>query len=194
MYKYQAQALASRLARSRSLVMTRLWVSLLLALSVSSCANVGVNHYADQQPKLDLERFFSKPVKAWGIFQKRSGEVAKRFEVDIASRREGNALILDERFLYSDGTRQQRVWTLTPDGPGRWRGRAGDVVGEAIGEVAGNALRWCYRLNLPVDGSVYEVSFDDWMYLMDEDTLINRSSMSKFGVEWGQVTLFFRRQ
>jgi hypothetical protein len=45
-----------------------------------------------------------------------------------------------------------------------------------------------------VDGSVYEVSFDDWMYLMDEDTLINRSSMSKFGVEWGQVTLFFRRQ
>jgi hypothetical protein len=194
MYKYQAQALASRLARSRSLVMTRLWVSLLLALSVSSCANVGVDHYADQQPKLDLERFFSKPVKAWGIFQKRSGEVAKRFEVDIASRREGDALILDERFLYSDGTRQQRVWTLTPDGPGRWRGRAGDVVGEAIGEVAGNALRWRYRLNLPVDGSVYEVSFDDWMYLMDEDTLINRSSMSKFGVEWGQVTLFFRRQ
>jgi len=68
------------------------------------------------------------------------------------------------------------------------------VVGEAIGEVAGNALRWRYRLNLPVDGSVYEVSFDDWMYLMDEDTLINRSSMSKFGVEWGQVTLFFHRQ
>ena len=174
--------------------MTRLLVSLLLMLSLSSCANVGVEHYAGQQPQLDLERFFSKPVKAWGIFQKRSGEVAKRFEVNIASRREGNALILDERFLYSDGTRQQRVWTLTPDGPGRWRGRAGDVVGEAIGEVAGNALRWRYRLNLPVDGSVYEVSFDDWMYLMDEDTLINRSSMTKFGVEWGQVTLFFRRQ
>lgn len=36
----------------------------------------------------------------------------------------------NERFLYSDGTRQQPVWTLTPDGPGRWRGRAGDVVGE----------------------------------------------------------------
>ncbi|WP_421558077.1 DUF3833 domain-containing protein [Pseudomonas canadensis] len=174
--------------------MTRLLVSLLLMLSLSSCANVGVERYVDQQPHLDLERFFSKPVKAWGIFQKRSGEVTKRFEVDIASRREGNALILDERFLYNDGTRQQRVWTLTPDGPGRWKGRAGDVVGEAIGEVAGNALRWRYRLNLPVDGSVYEVSFDDWMYLMDEDTLINRSSMTKFGVEWGQVTLFFRRQ
>ena len=68
------------------------------------------------------------------------------------------------------------------------------MVGEARGEVAGNALRWRYVLNLPVDGSVYEVSLDDWMYLMDEDTLINRSSMSKLGVEVGQVTLFFRRQ
>jgi hypothetical protein len=174
--------------------MTRLLVALLLVLSLSSCGGVDVNHYADQQPQLNLERFFSKPVKAWGIFEKRSGEVAKRFEVDISSRREGDKLILDERFLYSDGTRQRRVWTLTPAGSGQWRGRADDVVGEAKGEVAGNALRWRYRLNLPVDGSTYEVSFDDWMYLMDEDTLINRSSMSKFGVEIGQVTLFFRRQ
>ena len=68
------------------------------------------------------------------------------------------------------------------------------MVGEAIGELAGNALRWQYQLNLPVDDTTYVVTFDDWMYLMDEDTLINRSSMLKFGVELGQVTLFFRRQ
>ena len=51
--------------------MTRLLVSLMLALSLASCSNVEVGHYADQQPQLDLKRFFSKPVKAWGIFQKR---------------------------------------------------------------------------------------------------------------------------
>jgi hypothetical protein len=68
------------------------------------------------------------------------------------------------------------------------------VVGVAEGQVAGNTLNWRYRLNLPVDDSTYEMSMDDWMYLMDEDTLINRTSMSKFGVEVGQVTLFFRRQ
>lgn len=174
--------------------MTRLLALLALALSLTSCGSVDVDHYANQQPSLDLVQFFSKPVKAWGIFQKRSGEVAKRFEVDVQSHREGNNLILDERFLYSDGTRERRVWTLTPQGDGHWRGRAGDVVGEATGQVAGNALRWRYRLSLPVDGSVYEVSMDDWMYLMDDDTLINRTSMSKFGVEVGQVTLLFRRQ
>ena len=174
--------------------MTRRLVLLALVLSIASCGSVDVTHYADQQPALNLERFFSKPVKAWGMFQKRSGEVAKRFEVDIVSRREGNNLILDERFLYSDGTRQRRVWTLTPEGQGRWSGRADDVVGVAKGEIAGNALRWRYRLNLPVAGPSYEMSMDDWMYLMDEDTLINRTSMYKLGVEVGQVTLFFRRQ
>lgn len=174
--------------------MTRFLLLLTLALSVASCGSVDVARYAEQQPALDLQRFFSQPVKAWGMFQKRSGEVAKRFEVNIVSRREGNNLILDERFLYSDGTRQRRVWTLTPEGQGRWSGRAADVVGVAEGQVAGNTLHWRYRLNLPVDDSTYEMSMDDWMYLMDKDTLINRTSMSKFGVEVGQVTLFFRRQ
>lgn len=171
----------------------RIAALLLISLSLGSCSGVSVDHYAGQQPRLDLPAFFSAPVQAWGIFENRSGEVVKRFHVDISSRREGERLILDERFLYSDGTRQRRVWTLTPDGPGRWKGTADDVVGEALGEVAGNALRWRYQLNLPVDDSVYVVSFDDWMYLMDRDTLINRSSMSKLGVELGQVTLFFRR-
>lgn len=174
--------------------MTRLLLLLVLVLSIASCGSVDVARYADQQPTLDLERFFSQPVKAWGIFQKRSGEVAKRFEVNIVSRREGNNLILDERFLYSDGTRQRRVWVLTPTGQGGWIGRADDVVGVADGQVAGNTLHWRYRLNLPVGDSTYEMSMDDWMYLMDEDTLINRTRMSKFGVEVGQVTLFFRRQ
>ena len=174
--------------------MTRFLLLLVLALSIASCGSVDVARYADQQPTLDLERFFSQPVKAWGMFQKRSGEVAKRFEVNLVSRREGNNLILDERFLYSDGTRQRRVWVLTPTGQGGWIGRADDVVGVANGQVAGNTLHWRYRLNLPVGDSTYEMSMDDWMYLMDEDTLINRTRMSKFGVEVGQVTLFFRRQ
>ena len=159
-----------------------------------SCGSVKVDDYASEQPKLDLLAFFDRPVQAWGMFQDRSGRVIKRFHVDINSYREGDRLILDERFVYSDGTTQRRVWTLTPDGEDRWLGTADDVIGTAVGELAGNALRWRYELNLPVDDTSYVVTFDDWMYLMDEDTLINRSSMLKFGVELGQVTLFFRRQ
>ena len=162
-------------------------------LLLGSCGNVEVDHYAGEKPALDLVTFFSVPVQAWGMFQNRAGEVVKRFDVRIDSRREGDRLILDEHFVYSDGTRQQRTWTLTPDGPGRWRGRAGDVIGEARGEVAGNALHWRYTLRVPVDGREVDLDMDDWMYLIDPQTLVNRTSMRKWGVEVGQVTLFFRK-
>ena len=166
----------------------------LSSLLLISCGQVPVERYANEKPVLDLPTYFSGPVQAWGMFQDRSGEVIKRFHVDIQSRREGDKLILDERFLYSDGTRQRRVWTLTPDGTGRWIGTADDVVGEAIGDVAGNALRWRYHLNLPVGDSTYVVYFDDWMYLMDERVMLNKARMSKFGIDLGEVTLSFYKQ
>jgi len=38
------------------------------------------------------------------------------------------------------------------------------------------------------------VDFDDWMYLMDDRVMLNRSAMSKFGVYLGEVTLTFRKR
>jgi hypothetical protein len=32
------------------------------------------------------------------------------------------------------------------------------------------------------------MQFDDWMFLIDRCTMINRASMRKFGFELGQVT------
>jgi hypothetical protein len=38
------------------------------------------------------------------------------------------------------------------------------------------------------------MKMDDWMFLMDENTLVNRTQMSKFGIDLGEVTLFFKRR
>jgi hypothetical protein len=163
-------------------------------IALAGCTGVQVSQYSQETPKLDLREYFTGRVLADGIFQKRSGEVTRRMHVVIDGHSEGDALILHEDFTYSDGKKETRVWTLRPDGPGRWKGTAGDVDGEAFGEVSGNAFHWQYVLNLPVDGSTYKVHFDDWMYLLDDKTLANRSYMSKLGVELGQVTFFFRKQ
>ena len=66
-----------------------------------------------------------------------------------------------------------------------------DVLGEAVGEVSGNALHWRYQLLLKVDGSTYVVDFDDWMFLLDQRVMLNRARMSKWGVDLGEVTLSF---
>ena len=63
-----------------------------------------------------------------------------------------------------------------------------------MGAAAGNALNWQYTLRLPVDDKVFEVQFDDWMFLIDERTMLNRAVMSKFGIRLGEVTLSFTRR
>ncbi len=166
-------------------------LTLCALLGLNGCSSVTVNQYAQQQPVLDLQQYFNGTLDAYGMFQKRSGEVVKRFHVVIDARWQGDVGTLDERFTYSDGTTQQRIWTITKTGAQSYRGTASDVVGEATGERAGNALRWRYVLALPVDDKVYHVDFDDWMFLMDDRIMLNRSTMSKWGFDLGEVTLTF---
>jgi len=165
------------------------------AALLTACGSVDVEQYAAEKPTLELPVFFNGTLDAWGIFQKRSGELARRFHVEIIGTWESPTRgQLDEYFTYSDGEKQRRVWTLTRQPDGTWQGTADDVKGVAIGKVAGNALHWRYVLELPVDGKVYNVDFDDWMWQLDENSMMNRSVMSKFGFDLGEVTLFFRKR
>jgi hypothetical protein len=162
---------------------------------LTACGSVDVEQYANQTPKLELSQFFTGTLDAWGIFQKRNGELARRFHVEIIATWESpDKGELDEYFTYDDGEKQRRVWTLVRQADGTWQGTADDVKGVAIGRVAGNALHWTYVLQLPVDGKVYNVNFDDWMWQLDEHSMMNRSVMSKFGFDLGEVTLFFRKR
>jgi hypothetical protein len=152
-----------------------------------------VSDYRADLPLLDLRTYFNGKLKAHGMFSDRSGKVLRRFVVDMNCRWEGNNGVLDEQFVYADGTRERRIWRMTHLGEGRYTGRADDVVGEARGAVAGNAFQWQYTLKLPVDGRVWEVDFDDWMFLIDERIMLNRAVMSKFGIRLGEVQLAFTR-
>jgi hypothetical protein len=161
---------------------------------LASCASPTPTDYAAEKPLLDLKTYFNGELVAHGLFTDRSGKVARRFVVQMTGTWQGNQGTLDERFTYSDGKTERRVWKLTDEGGGRWSGRADDVVGVAQGQAAGNALNWRYTLSLPVDGKVYEVQFDDWMYLMDERVMLNKAVMSKFGIQLGEVTLSFTKK
>jgi hypothetical protein len=161
---------------------------------LASCAGPQVQNYAQEKPQLDLRTYFTGTIDAWGVFTDRSGQVVKRFTVVMDCSWNGDEGVLDEAFVYSDGTKQRRIWKLKAGTNGTYTGRADDVVGEASGQVSGNAFRWGYTLALPVDGRVWHVDFDDWMYLMDDRVMLNKATMSKWGVRLGEVTLSFTRR
>ncbi len=166
-----------------------------VALLGAGCASAPVPaDYAAEKPVLDLKTYFNGELTAHGLFTDRAGKVQRRFTVAMTGTWDGNDGTLDERFTYSDGKTEHRVWRLTDLGGGRYLGRAGDVVGTAEGHAAGNALNWRYTLRLPVDGKDIEVQFDDWMYLMDDRVMLNKAQMSKFGIHLGEVTLAFQRK
>ena len=161
---------------------------------MAACAGVTPDHYKAERALLELDRYFTGTVDAWGMFSDRSGTVVRRFNVVIRCAWAGDTGTLDEDFTYSDGRTEKRVWTIRKLGGGRYVGAAGDVVGEAQGSAAGNALHWRYVLELKVGEKNYHVDFDDWMYQMDEDVMLNRAVMSKFGFRLGEVTLVFRKR
>lgn len=177
-----------------------LWGRLVLAgalagtLALGGCASQQVESYANEKPALDLQQYFNGTLDAYGVFTDRSGTVVKRFSVVMVCNWQGDEGTLDESFSYADGSTQKRVWHLSKQADGHFVGRADDVQGVALGEVRGNALHWNYTLNLPVDGTVYALQFDDWMYLMDTRVMLNKARMSKFGFQLGEVTLSFYKR
>ena len=169
------------------------WLSLLLLGLMAGCATVTPQDYARESPKLDLKTYFNGKVDGWGMVQDRSGKVLRRMVVEMECTWNGDEGVLDESFRWSDGKTEKRVWKIRKQGD-RYIGTAGDVVGEAQGEAAGNALQWRYVLRLPDDVGGYQMNMDDWMWMVDDKTLTNRTTMSKLGVKFAEITIFFRKR
>lgn len=171
-------------------------IILLTTLTLGGCADMDIAKYAAEKPTLKLEQFFKGNLLGHGMFMDRSGEVKRRFVVNIVGSlsTDGMTLTLDEQFTWSDGVKDARVWTLRKQSDQRWLGTAPDVIGSAKGQLSGNALHWTYVLALPVDGTVYHVNFNDWMYLIDDSVMINKAVLSKFGFRLGEVLISFKKQ
>lgn len=163
------------------------WLSL---LSLAGCGSMQLDDFEETAPPLDLYEYFQGRIVAHGLFEDRFNDVRRRMLVTIDGRvTEDDVLVLDERFFYSDGETDTRVWRIERLGPGRYRGTADDVVGVAEGRAVGSALTWRYKLELPVGDDVWTVGFEDWLFLQPGDVLVNKAIVRRWGLEIGEVYL-----
>lgn len=167
---------------------------LLLPIMTGCSSSMNIQNYKQNKPVFSLFDYFQGKTRGWGMFQDRGGNLKRQFVVDINGfTNEQGQLVLEEDFVWSDGEKSRRVWTISKESKNHYIGKAGDVIGKAKGISSGNALHWKYDLRLPVDGKTYNVSFDDWMFLQPDGVLLNRAKMSKFGFVLGEVFISFKK-
>lgn len=161
---------------------------------LSSCGGNNLEYYKGTKPEADIKAYFNGPIKAWGIVQDWRGRVVNRFDIDMVGKWNGDTGTLTEHFSYYDGKKQERIWTIRKLPDGSYEGTAADILDKATGKVEGNAARWSYVMDLPVDNTTYRITFDDWMWQMNDGVLINRSYLKKFGITVSELTIFMQKQ
>ena len=175
-----------------------LFVLGLLSAFIFGCGTRSIAIYEGETPSFDLESFFNGKVEGWGIVLNRNNDVVKRFKVNVegyfsADKSSGKLI---EKFFWSDGKREKRVWNLKKTADNEWEGTSYGVIGTARGVASGNALKWSYRYDLILEGSFLNklsVDFDDWMFLVEDNVLMNRAVFSKFGLKLGTVIITFKK-
>lgn len=166
---------------------------LLLITFVTGCAGPSLEDYSEQTPALVPSEFFQGELSARGVVKDYSGTVIRTFDASIQASWDTNGVgTLDEVFRFNDGEVQTRVWTLTPRAQG-YHATAGDVADPGIMRWQGNAIHMNYVLRAAYGDGTIDVTMDDWMYLVTPDTLINQTTMSKWGVDVGEVVLVIQK-
>lgn len=146
-----------------------------------------------EQSNFDLLAYFEGHTTADGVFEDRKGRIRRRFTVDMTGRFEADRLILDEHFVFDDGERQQRTWTLVRRSADRFTGTCPDSVSEAEGRFADGAAYLLSDMRLKVGKRLIAMRFDDTFYEAGAGLVINRSAVSKWGIRVGQVLIVFRK-
>lgn len=182
---------------------------------LASCTTQNLADYAHNRPLLQPEQFFQGQLTAQGVVKNRSGQVIRYFTASINAHWHQGVGQLDEKFLFNDGEIQTRVWTLSPLGISQpittdstakadtsakidssvktYVARAGDVIGDGKARVAGNSMNLNYQLQIDYQHKPLVLNVDDWMWLVDEDTIINESVLRKWGIKVGSIQLVIRR-
>lgn len=150
------------------------------------------DHYAEEGPVFDLRTHLAGPLVSEGVIYGPLGRVTSRFVAEMDGTFEGGSGVLREHFRMAGKGTLEREWALTIGNDGSVRATAADIVGEARGQQAGSAMMLSYRLRLKVPRGEQVLDVTDWMYLMENGTIINRSEMRKFGLKVAELIATIR--
>lgn len=168
-----------------------------ILLSFSACALMGISSSVSAEENavggvpLVVESFFDGKLDAHGVILTRGGKVRRSFNAVMQGaweEKEGTLHgVLTEDFAFDDGEKLLRRWEFIKTATGSYSGTASDVDGVASLAASGNALRMDYDLKVPVSGKSIILNVEDWLWLMEPEVLVNKSTMRKWGFRVGEI-------
>lgn len=149
--------------------------------------------YRSETPVFDMRKQLGGKLIADGLVYDYRGRVSARFRAIMNGDFTDSGGTIAESFRYASGEQDQRRWSIKFDSKTEFTATAPDVIGEGKGTVSGNTVMMRYRIRLPerVGGHVLDAT--DWMYLLDDGTILNRSEMRKFGIKVAELFATMRR-
>ena len=148
--------------------------------------------YTTNQPEFDLKKHLNGPIACEGVIFGPTGRVTSRFVADFNAEWDGNSGRMTESFRYDSGVTQDREWRLTLDPSGKIVAEAEDLVGAGSGQQAGSGVSLNYRIKLPESAGGHVLDVVDWMYLLENGTIMNRSQFRKFGIKVAELVATMR--
>ena len=164
--------------------------TLLALILLTGCSTMKLEDFTNETPTFVPENYFNGELTAYGLVKDRSGKIIRSFKGDLVGSWDANGVgTLDESFVYNDGEKQKRIWTLTPNGKNSYIGTAGDIVGEAQMKNNGNTVMIDYTMRIPYGYGTLDIDVKDWLHLLQDGVIINHSKMKKFGFEVGELVI-----
>lgn len=143
-------------------------------------------------PVFDIRERFNGPIACEGVIYGPTGKVTSRFVADFEASWNGNIGTMKEVFHYDSGQVQHREWTLTLGNDGKIKAEAPDLVMPGSGQQSGSAVLLNYRIRLTEEAGGHALDVTDWMYLMSNGTIMNRSQFRKFGIKVAELVATMR--
>jgi hypothetical protein len=149
--------------------------------------------YKDVGTAFDIREALNGDIQCEGVVYGPLGRVNTRFVALMHAKWDGNVGSMTEEFTYDTGETLSREWQLTVTDDTHFSATAADIIGTGVGVQMGSGVQLKYTLVLAEDAGGHALNVTDWMYMMGNDTIMNRSQMYKYGVKVAELVATMRK-
>lgn len=161
-----------------------------LCTFLTGCSSMQLDDFKNTTPEFVPQSYFNGPLKAYGMVKDRNGKIMRTFKGHLVGSWDANGVgTLDEHFVYNDGQKLHRTWTMKPTGSKTFIATAGDIVGNADMQACGNTVMIDYTMRIPYGTGTLDINVQDWLHLQEDGVILNHSKMKKFGIEVGELVI-----